>query len=346
MEQKRVLIVGNFLSGANGSRGVCEDLSERLTIAGWQVIAVSYKPGRFARLIDMVRTTWHERHRYSVAQVDVFSGPAFFWAEAVAFVLRKAHKPFVLTLRGGNLPVFARHQPSRMGHLLQSADIVTTPSRYLFEQMSIYQNNLHLLPNPLNLPAYEFRLRSKPQPNLVWLRAFHQIYNPSLAPQILAQLASEFPEIQLIMIGPDKGDGSLQKTQRIAATLGVGERIQYPGQIAKKDVPTWLNKGDIFLNTTNIDNTPVSVMEAMASGLCVVSTNVGGIPYLLAHEQDALLIRPDNVEQGVAAIHRLLTDSNLATNLSQNARDKMQLFDWPIILAQWEKLLLAVSAKI
>jgi glycosyltransferase involved in cell wall biosynthesis len=87
------------------------------------------------------------------------------------------------------------------------------------------------------------------------------------------------------MIGPDKGDGSLERMQQLASSLDVSNDITIIGGIPREEVPIWLSKGDIFVNTSNFDNTPVSVLEAMACGLCIVTTNVGGIPYLLEHER-------------------------------------------------------------
>jgi glycosyltransferase involved in cell wall biosynthesis len=338
-----ILLVGNFLSGAGFTRGVCEDLAERLTEAGWSVITTSHKPARLPRLADMVVTAWRRRHEYAVAQVDVYSGPSFLWAEAVCWVLRRAGKPYVLTLHGGALPAFARRWPGRVRRLLRSAAAVTTPSRYLWEQMRLYRPELRLLPNPLDIGRYPFAPRQRPQPRLVWLRAFHRIYNPTLAPRVVALLAREFPNVHLTMVGPDKGDGSLQATQHLAVELGVAGRIAWLGGVLKADVPVWLSQGDIFLNTTNVDNTPVSVLEALASGLCVVSTDVGGIPYLLEHEEDALLVPPDDPEAMAAAVRRVLTEPGLAERLSRNARKKAEGFDWSVVLPQWEKLLLEVS---
>jgi glycosyltransferase involved in cell wall biosynthesis len=209
--------------------------------------------------------------------------------------------------------------------------------------MRPFRDDLRLLPNPLDLSAYTFRLRKQPKPRLVWLRAFHQIYNPVLAPKVMSLLAVDFPDVQLVMVGPDKGDGSLQATQQMATRLGVADQITLPGRVPKAEVANWMNRGDIFLNSADIDNAPVSVLEAMACGLCVVSTNVGGIPYLLEHEQDALLVPADNPDAMAVAVRRVLTDPVLAGQLSRNARKRAEGFDWPAILPQWEALLTAVA---
>lgn len=341
--KKSVLLVGNFLNNSFCDLSVSEKLAARLADADWNVITTSTKWGRLARLIDMVTTTWSERHWYSVAHIDVFSGWSFFWAEAVCWMLRRVGKSYILTLRGGGLPTFARYRQRRVQSLLCSAAAVTTPSRYLLEQMNIYCDNMQLIPNPIDLNTYSFSLRKRPQPRLVWLRAFHEIYNPSLAPEVVAELSKYYSDIQLIMAGRDKGDGSFQKTKHLSTVLGVTKQIAFPGLIPREEISSWINKGDIFLNTTNVDNTPISVLEAMACGLCVISTNVGGIPYLLENEKDALLVPPDDSEAMVAAVNRILTDSDLAKKLSQNARAKVEQFDWAIVLPQWKSLLKSVA---
>jgi glycosyltransferase involved in cell wall biosynthesis len=83
----------------------------------------------------------------------------------------------------------------------------------------------------------------------------------------------------------------------------------------------------------------------MACGLCVVSTNVGGIPYLLEHEQDTLLVPSDDPAAMATAVRRLLTEPDLAERLSRNARQKAEQFDWSIVLPQWEALLISVMTR-
>lgn len=340
-----VLVVGNFLSRSVDVRCVCEDLSERLQEAGWSVQRTSNVLSRPLRLLDMVAAAWRHRDGYEVAVVDVYSGLSFLWAEAVCQVLSRAGKPFVLTLHGGNLPSFAARWPNRAARLLRSADLVTAPSAYLREQMLPYRRDIQLIPNAIDLAAYPYRARPNVSPRLVWLRAFHEIYNPTLGPQILALLEDEFPDVELTMIGRDKGDGSLQRTRELAQRLGVSDRLHTPGGIPKRDVPAGLNQGDIFLNTTRVDNTPISVLEAMACGLPVVSTNVGGIPYLLEHERTALLTSSGDAAEMAGAIRSLLTEPAKAARLSTAGRELVNSFSWQRVLPQWQNLLQSVRAR-
>src|SRR5690348_9223096 len=111
-ESKRaVLFIGNFLSSTVGNRAVCEELTDRLAASGWSILTTSSRPGRVARLADIVGSVWRHRSRYEAAHIDVYSGPAFFWAEAAALALRRLGKPYLLTLHGGALPEFARRWP-------------------------------------------------------------------------------------------------------------------------------------------------------------------------------------------------------------------------------------------
>ena len=342
----RILIIGNFLSSNGVYRSVCEELALRLQSAGWMVYSCSHYRNRALRLLDMLWTTWHTRKQYAVAQIDVFSGPAFVWAEAVTWTLRRAQKPYVLTLRGGSLPDFAQRWPQRVRRVLSGASAVTTPSRYLQEQMAAYREGLILLSNPIDISLYPCVQRTTPTPRLIWLRAFHAMYNPTLAAKVVARLRAEFPEIHLTMVGPDKSqDDSFAAFQAAVRDLGIEERVDCVGGVPKNEVPTWLNRGDIFLNTTNVDNTPVSVIEAMACGLCIVSTNVGGIPYLLEDECDALLVPPNDSDAMANAVRRILTEPGLAERLSRNARAKAEQFDWAVVLPQWERLLLEVQSR-
>ena len=341
-KNRGVLQVGNFLSGKGLTRQFIEELADRLELSGWFVYRTSDAVSRPVRLINMALTSWRRRSSYDVAHIAVFSGPSFIWAEITALVVWLVGKPFVLSLHGGNLPTFSRRWPKRVKRLLSAAAVVVVPSGYLFAHMQEYRSDLLLLPNPLDVSSYRYRQRNDVQPRLVWVRSFDKIANPLLAPRVLALLAPEFPDIHLTMVGPDK-DGSMKKTRELAAKLNVSKHITFVGGVPKNEVPGWLDQSDIFLNTTNIDNTPISILEAMGCGLPIVTTDVGGIRYLLKHEHDAILVAPNEPEAMAAAVRRVLTDSTLAGKLSRNGRETVEHFDWSIILPQWESLMTATG---
>ena len=346
-DRNAALFVSNWFSvSSENYSGFTLQLVSKLTDNRWRIITTSPLRNRFLRPAAMCATAWRARKRYEVAQIDVFSGPAFLWAEAVAGLLHGLQKPYILTLHGGNLPLFARRWPGRVQRLLASAAIVTTPSRYLQEQMASYRDDIILLPNALDLSLYHPRPSDQPiGPRLIWLRAFHRTYNPVLAAQVMERLQGDWPDVHLTMVGPDKGDGTFPEFQRFVSQRHLEQHVTCIGGVPKAEVPSWLQQGDIFINTTNIDNTPVSVIEAMASGLCIVSTNVGGLPYLLTHEHDALLVPPNDPDAMAAAIRRILTEPDLAERLSRNARTKAERFDWSVILPQWEQLLMDAAAR-
>jgi glycosyltransferase involved in cell wall biosynthesis len=343
--QPRVLIAANFLSSGGGSRSVVEDLSERLRARGYELVTASHHRGGLLRGAHMIATALVRRGEYDLAVVDLYSGRAFLIGEALSFVLKALGRPFVLVLRGGSLPEFAARRARRVGACLARAAAVAAPSPYLLEEMRPFHDALQLLPNPVDLAAYEARVRRAAEPRLVWLRSFHEIYNPTLAPKVVALLVRDFPEVRLTMVGRDKGDGSFRRTREAAAALGVADRIDFPGGVLKRDVPAWLSRGDIFLNTTDVDNTPVSVLEAMASGLCVVSTNVGGVPRLLEDGRDALLVPPADAEAMAAAVRRLLEEPALAERLSREGLRKAEQFDWSLVMPRWESLFCSVAER-
>jgi glycosyltransferase involved in cell wall biosynthesis len=341
--QAPVLMIGNFLSSSGMNRTINEDLAEGLCRAGRNILTTSNKPGRISRLLDMLITIFRHKKDYETAVVDVYSGKAFILAEICCFMLRLLNKTYILNLHGGNLPSFAARWPHRMRRLLNSARSVVVPSAYLLDTMVRYSSNIRVLPNPIDINKYAYRLRKKPLPQLAWLRSFHAIYNPAMAPRFMAALLEKHPDAHLRMIGPDNKDGSYQDTKDLMVELGLLENMTLPGGIPKSDVPRWLDQGDIFINTTNVDNTPISVLEAMACGMCVVSTEVGGIPYLIKDEHDGLLVPPNDSEAMAAAVHRILTEPGLAEQLSENAHLKARQFDWSVILPEWQQLFLEVS---
>lgn len=337
-DKSTILIVSNFFVANQAGWGPHLDIAQALNERGWRVIKTSWYRQRVIRLVDMLWTAWYHRHHYSVAQVDVYSGPAFMWAETVCKLLTLLGKPFILTLHGGNLPDFAQKYSERVRNLLQSATYVTAPSAYLIEKMQVYRTDLILLPNPVELDHYPYRLRETTKPALCWLRTFRYIYNPQMAIRALAQLVEDFPDVVLTMIGHDSGDGTLQDVVRLAEEFNVTDNLKIIKGVSKRDVPSWLSKSDVFINTALFDNTPVSVIEAQACGLCLISTRVGGLPYMLEDKINVLFVPPEDNKALVAAIRKVLTDNQVSSMLSENGHQNAIKYDLSAVIAQWEDL--------
>src|SRR5690606_36084141 len=111
------------------------------------------------------------------------------------------------------------------------------------------------------------------------------------------------------------------------------------GKLKKKDWIALSAKYDIFINTSNIDNTPVSVIEAMALDLPVVSSNVGGIPFLIAHDKSGLLVPPDDPEKMAIAVTNLIDNHNYAGEIAMEARRVSTSYNWDVIKSLWNKVL-------
>jgi hypothetical protein len=180
----RSLLLGNFF-GPTGTPQVCEELSERLRIAGWPTLTASRYRNRLLRILDMTNSVWQRRNEYDVAQLDVFSGRAFCWAQACSEALLACRKPFVVSLHGGSLPRFADENPARVARLLRNAAAVTAPSAYLARRFRSVRSDIAEIPNPIDLTRHAFRLRRPIVPRIIWLRAFHEIYDPLGAVDVL-----------------------------------------------------------------------------------------------------------------------------------------------------------------
>lgn len=337
--RRNVLMLGNFLSATRVHRHYCEDLAERLEASGWYVTRASTRPGRLARLADMAMTVWRCRHDYDVAHIDLYSGLAFSWAELMSLELSRLGKPVVITLHGGSLPAFAKRWPRRVRRMLSRAVSVTSPSRYLGDAMRMYASGVTVIPNGLDVSRYALRAREHAAGRLIWVRAFHRVYNPVMAVDVLAELCARGRDVTLRMIGPDRHDGSLEAVRARASQTGVTGRLDIVGPVPNALIARELDRADIFLNTSNADNTPVSVLEAMATGLCVVSTAVGGIPYLLEDRRNALLVPAGDSHAAARAVERVLAEPALAHDMSLAARAAVTSYDWPVVVQQWNRLL-------
>lgn len=333
---KNVLYVGNALSQKGKNLTSVEILSARLRQFSKVKIASS-KQNKLLRILDMVLLVLKNARSTDYLLIDTYSTVNFYYAFIISQISRMLKINYIPILHGGNLEKRLIQNPKLSMMVFDNAYRLVSPSNFLKETFKNYgYQDVEYIPNTIEIIDFEFFNRDIEIIKLFWLRSFSKIYNPALAVLILDSLIKKGYNTELCMVGPDS-DGSLKEVKQLVKQLDLN--VKFTGKLSKN---AWIELSkdyNIFINTTNFDNTPVSVIEAMALGLPVVSTEVGGLPYLISHNEDGLLVPPNDVDAMVNAIIKLKEDQNLKNKLAINARKKVEKFDWNEVKVKWEKLL-------
>ena len=120
------------------------------------------------------------------------------------------------------------------------------------------------------------------------------------------------------------GDGPDRKyLEELGATLGIGAQLEFKGYASQDEIVQYLGESDIFVLPSYAEGVPVSIMEAMACGIPVVATFVGGVVELVENEISGLLVSPSDIEGLGNAIEKYLYDGNLRQSIIQKAREKI-----------------------
>ena len=313
-------------------------LTKLLQQEGHSVICSSDKTNKLSRLLAMCTAIIKHRKTTDVVLIDTFSTANFYYALITSQLARILALKYIPILHGGNLPYRLKHSEFLSILIFKYAYINVSPSLYLANEFKKYNFDVLYIPNTVPIAEIPFKLRTNLAPKLLWVRAFDKIYNPSLAIKVLSILKKNYENASLCMVGPDK-DSSLNQTKELAKQLGVSDSVTFTGVLPKEQWHHLSENYDIFINTTNIDNMPVSVLEAMALGLPVVSTNAGGLPYLIENGVDGLLIPVNDENKMAEAIEFLLSNMEKAAEISKNAREKAEQFDENSVKTPWNKLL-------
>lgn len=344
----RLCFAGPLLGGNPGwvtSQG--EIVAALLAGEGYVVRQTSHIPARLPRLADMLRSLLAWRNDIDVVVHQVFSGAAFVVADLTSALGRRLGLRQIFVLHGGTLPEFAAAHPGWTRRVLARADRVVAPSGYLIEWVvrplfpagapaGRPANWARVIPNILALDQYAYRHRAAVAPRLLWMRTFHQVYNPEMAIDVLADVRRTHPQATLSMGGQERGLHAAVVAH--AAARGLAGAVAFPGFLDAAGKAREFAAHDIYLNTNRIDNMPVSVLEAGAFGLPVVATNVGGIPHLLRDGETGLLVLNEDAAAMANAVRRLLDGPVLAARLSTNGRRLAESCAWDAVKTQWAAL--------
>ncbi len=334
---KKIIYIDNFLTKHGYTPTIGESLASLLAGEGYEIIKASNKKSKLPRLMHMLAIIFRHR-RNSVVLISTYSGEAFYFALVCSWLCRLCNIKYVPCLHGGNLPQRIRLSRAMSEQLFKKSFMNVAVSGYLEHYIKENGWKVIVIPNIIHINEYPYLHRLHCSPKILWVRSFHEIYNPALAIKVLHELLKKDIRASLTMVGPDK-DGSLAICQQLAIELNVSGNVHFLGLLSRNEWVKLSADHDVFINTTNFDNLPVSIIEAMALGMPVVSTNVGGIKYLIEHNSNGLLVNPENENEFVEAITTLINNNNMTQALSSNGRAFAEKYDWDIVKHQWNELL-------
>lgn len=338
-----IVYAGNILSKYGYTPTFIETLTPKLS-QHYKLISVSEKKNKLLRLSDMVRTVLKHKKELKLILIDSYSMQAFWYTYILARIAHKNNIPYIPILRGGGYPWRLKKSPGLCNFIFSNSAINISPSLYLHKHFTEKGFKVDYIPNFIPIENYEFRKRESVRPKLLWVRSFHVIYNPLLAIEILKTLKGKYEDAELCMVGPDK-DGILKNVNEKISEYGLKDSVKITGKLSKQEWLELSKQYDIFINTTDFDNHPVSVIEAMAAGMPVVSTNVGGLPYLINNDTDGVLVEPDDKSGFVNAIDELINNNEKVRHLSTNARKKAESFDWEQLKLKWFEVIDSIIRK-
>jgi len=318
-------------------------LAELLRSAGAQVSLVqtnaAFRPawvGRvpllraLIRLLPYLAALWRTAGQARLMHVMANSGWSWhLFAAPAIWVARLRGVPVVVNYRGGEAASFLASSGRSMAWSLRRAARLIVPSGFLQQVFGQYGLAAQIVPNVVDLqrfrPADGGHVGA---PHLLVARNLELIYDNATALRAFALVLQVYPRARLTVAGTGP---ELQALQALARQLGVAEQVNFAGRLDRDAMAECLRHSTVALNPSRVDNTPNSVLEAMASGVPVVSTNVGGVPFLVEHGSTALLVPPGDPTAMAEEVLRLLRDPALAAQLAASGLQEVQRYTWAAV---------------
>jgi L-malate glycosyltransferase len=303
-------------------------------------------PGPFRKLqeIKYIRTVvtsiWYVASLLSrVRQYDlihIFSASyfSFVLAPTPALLVAKLYrKRTVLNYHSGEAEDHLTRWPSAVS-TLRLADEIAVPSEYLVRVLARFGLQARAIFNTIETDTFQFRARRASGLHFLSNRNLESHYGVDCVLRAFAVIQQEFPDARLTVAG----DGSQRRPlEQLAGELQL-RNIEFTGQVEHSQVFALYDAADIYLNGSLIDNQPLSLLEAFACGLPVVTTDAGGIPDIVSDEHSGLMVKRGDYAAMAAAALRLLSDQKLAEQITARAREECRKYSWDAVRAQWLEL--------
>lgn len=282
------------------------------------------------RLIPYVIQLWHVAGRVQLFHVMANSGWAWHLYAAPAIGIGKLRGvPVLVNYRGGNAEEFFERSFFWVKPAMKLADRLIVPSGFLQQIFAKFGLTAEVVPNIIDLarfaPDPAKKVSRANGPHIIVTRNLEPIYDIGTALRALAMVKNTWTGVRMTIAGsgPER-DALLDLTQ----ALDLKENIMFTGRLDNEHMAQIYQQADLFVNPSLVDNMPISILEALASGVPVVTTDVGGIPFLVEHDRTVLMVPPGDAHAMAGAILDLLGNQEKANRLASAGRDYVQRYNW------------------
>jgi glycosyltransferase involved in cell wall biosynthesis len=279
--------------------------------------------------------------RYDVIHVFSASYLSFVIAPTPAILVSKLYrKKVVLNYHSGE----AQDHLERWKTAIQTiklVDEIAVPSGYLVDVFARFGFKGRAIFNFVDTEVLCFRERNPLRPVFLSNRNLEPMYNVGCVLRAFRIIQQQYPRARLIVAGDGSQRGALESQAREFGLTGV----EFTGRVSPDKMPELYNSADVFLNGSEIDNMPISLIESFASGLPVVTTNAGGIPYIVSNERTGMVVERGDYRTMANSALRLLQDNELALSIARNARAECEKYRWESVRREWLKLYHKVGQK-
>ena len=281
--------------------------------------------------------------RHDIIHVFSASYLSFVIAPTPAILIGKLWgKRVVLNYRSGEAEDHLRRWVRTAAPAVRLADAVVTPSSYLVDVFARFGLRAQPIYNIVETDRFRLRERSPLRPVFLSNRNFEPLYNVGCVLRAFALIQREYPEARLLVAG----DGSRRdELHRLAGELGL-RQTEFLGPVAPEKMPALYDAADIYINGSDIDNMPGSIIESYASGLPVVTTDAGGIPYILTDQETGILAPRGDHEALAAGAIRLLRDREFAAGVIARAHAECRKYAREVVRDEWVRLYRGLAEKV
>jgi glycosyltransferase involved in cell wall biosynthesis len=272
--------------------------------------------------------------RYDILHIFSASYYSYMLSAMPAILVGKLYgKKVILNYRSGEAEDHLQNWRTALP-TIRLADVVVVPSGYLVDVFARFGVSARAISNIVELDRFNFRERQPLRPVFLTSRLLEPLYNVGCVLRSFALIQKRVPDATLTVAA----DGWMRtELEQLARDLGL-RNAEFIGGVPFADMPEMYNSADIYLTATDLDNMPSSIVECLAAGLPVVTTDAGGIPYIVTHEETCLMVERNDHEAMASAAMRLLAEPDFAARIARNAREHCRRFSWPVVQQEWLKL--------